>query len=114
MRKEVSQGIFLIPYSLFLKGFELVDYFLIFKALDLDIPLKSLLMFAPLAMLISEIPITFLGLGSREAAIVFFFSSFGSLEKLLAAGILISFSEYILPNVLSLLFLKPFLDRMTK
>lgn len=109
-----KNALFLLSYSLFLKGFEFLDYFLVFKALGLDIPLKPLLLFAPLAMLISEIPITFLGLGSREAAIVFFFSSFGSLEKLLAAGILISFSEYILPNVLSLLFLKPFLDRMTR
>lgn len=107
-------ALFLISYSLFLKGFELVDYFLVFKALGLDIPLKPLLMFAPLAMLISEIPITFLGLGSREAALIFFFSGFAPLERLLAAGILISFSEYLLPNLLSLLVLKPFLDKMTK
>lgn len=114
--KDLSfkNALFLLSYSLFLKGFELLDYFLVFKALGLDIPLRPLLVFTPLAMLISEIPISFLGLGSREAAIVFFFSSFGSLEKLLVAGILISFSEYLLPNILSLLFLKPFLDKMTK
>jgi uncharacterized membrane protein YbhN (UPF0104 family) len=109
-----KNALFLISYSLFLKGLELVDYFLIFKALGLEIPLKSLLTFTPLVMLISEIPITFLGLGSREAALVFFFSRFGSLERLLAAGILISFSEYLLPNLLSLLVLKPFLDKMMK
>lgn len=107
-------ALFLVSYSLLLKGMELVGYFLVFRALGLNVPLKPLLVFAPLAMLVSEIPVTFLGLGSREAALVFFFSSFGSPEKLLAAGILISFAEYILPNLLSLLALKPFLDKMTK
>lgn len=111
---DFKNALFLISYSLLLKGMELLGYFLVFKALGLNIPLKSLLTFAPLAMLISEIPVTFLGLGSREVALVFFFSSFGSKELLLAAGILISFAEYLLPNLLSLLALKPFLDKMTK
>lgn len=115
MRKlSLRNALPLISYSLFLKSFELLDYFLIFKALGLDVPLRSLLTFAPLVMLISEVPITFLGLGSREAALLFFFSGFAPLERLLAAGILISFSEYLLPNLLSLLVLKPFLDKMTR
>ena len=111
---HLKSATILILYSLLLKGFELLDYFLIFKALGLEIPLRAVILFAPLAILISEVPITFLGLGSREAAIVFFFSAFAPPEKLLAAGLLISFVEYILPNFLSLLLLKPFLDKMAK
>lgn len=115
MRKlSVRNALILISYSLFLKGFEVLNYFLVFKALGLDIPFKPLFLLVPLVMLVSEIPITFLGLGSREAAIIFFFSGFATPEKLLAAGILISFSEYIWPNLLSLLWIRPFFDRMTK
>ena len=111
---KLKTSLFLLLYSLFLKGLELLDYFLIFKALGLDIPFKPFLIFAPLSMLLSELPITFLGLGSREAALVFFFSSFAPPHLLLAAGLLISFSEYLLPNLLSLLLLKPFLDKILK
>ena len=111
---KIKTSLFLITYSLLLKGLELLDYFLVFKALGLDVPLKPLFLFVPLVMLVSEIPVTFLGLGTREAAIVLFFSPFGPLEKLLAVGILISFSEYLLPNFLSLLLTKRFLDKMTK
>jgi len=113
-RLNFKTTFFLFLYSAFYQLVELLDYYLIMKAFNIPVPFELILLFGSLTMLISEIPVTFLGLGSREAAILFFFSPFASLEKLLAAAILISFVEYILPNFLSLLWTKRFLDKMVK
>ncbi|MCD6093949.1 MAG: flippase-like domain-containing protein [Candidatus Omnitrophica bacterium] len=99
-------------YSLGLKFLELLNYYIILRAFNIIVPFKAILVFVPLAILVSELPITIAGLGIRESAVVLFFSQYGLAEELLGAGLLISFVEYILPNLICLSFTKPFLDKM--
>lgn len=91
---------------------ELIVFIVLFKAAGVNIPLYAILIFVPLVIIMGNIPITVSGLGVREAALVFFFHQFGSVERLLSGGMLISFVYFFLPFMLSLFFLKPFLGKV--
>ncbi len=110
--KNIKQLLLLIAYSTLLKGVEVLGYFLVFRALGIRVPPQALLTYIPLTMLIAEIPITFMGLGTREAALVYFLGSYAPASSLLAAGVLVSFTEYVLPNVVSLAWTRQFLNKL--
>ena len=65
-----------IGYSVLLQLFVIVINYFIAKGLSLPIPFFALFAYIPLITVISLIPITINGLGLREAAYIFFFSSF--------------------------------------
>lgn len=91
---------------------ELFAFSILFKAVGLNIPFCDIVVFVPLTILISNLPITISGLGTREAGIFFFFARFGSPESLLSVGILISFVNFFLPLILSLFFVRYFLKQI--
>jgi len=99
-------------YSFLMGFFELVCVYLIFQAMNISVPLFAMLIYVPLIILFSSIPITFLGLGIRESLIVFLFLKYASSEKLLAAGILYSFAESILPMLINLSFTPFFINKI--
>lgn len=97
----------------FLFGFfELVCVYLISKAINVDIPFFSILVYVPLIIVVSSIPVTFLGLGVRETTVVLLFLKYASSEKLLALGILYSFAEHILPLFIGLSLTSLFVNRI--
>ncbi len=49
---------------------------LIFRALDLDVPIAAVIAFAPAVLMLQVLPISFSGLGVREGALVLFLHSF--------------------------------------
>lgn len=104
----------LFLYSLFYVGSELISFFLICRALSINIPFLPILFFIPLVIIISKIPISVFGLGTREAAVVLFFRNYAIPEKLVSSGILLSFLEYILPLLISLIFIKKFLKNLVE
>ncbi len=62
---------------------------LIFRALDLDVPIAAVVAFAPAVLMLQVLPITFSGLGVREYALVQFLHSFHVSEAQAgAAGLL--------------------------
>lgn len=99
-------------YSLGFEGCKLLNTFLLFKALNIEIPYGAFFLFAPLSLLVASIPITFWGLGTREAVILLLFSSYATPEKLLGSSLLISFVNRLFPVLLGLFFMKPFLNRL--
>jgi glycosyltransferase 2 family protein len=62
-------------------------------------------------IIISMIPITIGGMGTRETAIIFFFADIASKTTLLAAGLLFSFFRNWLPSILGIPFLISFLSK---
>jgi hypothetical protein len=94
--------------------FELLNFKILSKAVGLVIPFSQILLLASLTILISNLPITIHGLGTREAAICLFFAPYGSSEKLLSLGITISVVEYFLPILVGLFLTKSFLVRLSK
>lgn len=101
-------------YSTFIQLSPLINAYILFKAFDIDVPFCSILLFMPIVVLVSSLPITLSGLGIRESTLLFLFSRYGPKETLLSVGILLSFVEYILPATLGLLSLRFFLERIQK
>jgi hypothetical protein len=99
----------LLAYSVFFQFSELITAYILFKAVGLSIPAYIIFIYIPVVVLLSNIPLTIAGLGTREAAIIFLFSKYGSQELLLTSAILISFIEHILPTAIGLIFLSPFI-----
>ncbi|MFC1631245.1 lysylphosphatidylglycerol synthase transmembrane domain-containing protein [Candidatus Omnitrophota bacterium] len=99
----------LIFYSIIFQFSEFLNTYILFKAVGLSVPFSSVLVFVPLILIINNLPITVLGLGTREALIVFLFAQYGPLPALLSAGMLVSLIEHILPVLVGLFFVKSFL-----
>ncbi len=111
-RIDSKKQSYFILYAFLIQLIVLANYYILSIALNLNIPFSRIILFFPLIVIISLVPITISGLGIRESLIILFFSEFASFQSLLSFGILISFVEYILPALVGLLFVKPFLSRI--
>jgi len=92
---------------------ELLNFKILSKAVGLTIPFSQILLFASLTILISNLPATIHGLGTREAAICLLFSSYATPEKLLSLGLTVSLVEYFFPVLIGLFFTKSFLKKLS-
>lgn len=99
--KKLFKNKNIFVYTLLYTLIELVTVYLLSISLSNPIPFNRILIFMPIIILVSNIPVTILGLGIREAGILFFFAGFGSPETLLSLGILYSFTEHIFPTIIS-------------
>ncbi len=105
-RKDIG---ILGAYSLLYQLSEFGNTYLLLKAVGVTLPLGALLVFVPVIMIINNLPITVLGLGTREAAMIFFFSRWGSPAALLSGSILVTLVEHILPVLAGFLFIHYFI-----
>jgi len=92
---------------------EIAMGYLIFRAVGVAVPFGTVFVGLALIVIISNIPITVAGLGTREAALVILFASYGTEPMLLTVGILISAIGYMLPVVIGIPLLGPFVRRLT-
>ena len=60
----------------------------------------------PIAIFIGMIPVTLGGMGTRDAAIIYLFSEFGTPSELLGVGILFSLIRYWFLSVIGVAFMK--------
>jgi uncharacterized protein (TIRG00374 family) len=67
---------------------------LFFYALGIDIPFIFTTANIPIAIFVGMIPVTLGGMGTRDAAIIYLFSEFGTPSELLGVGILFSIIRY--------------------
>ncbi len=104
----------LFGYSLGFEGAKAINYLLLFNACGITIPPEPALFFIPMVIMISSLPISVFGLGTRESAIIAFFSDYAPPAQLLSAGITISFVESIVPLIMGLFLMKPFLTRLVE
>lgn len=104
----IREKIILIVYSIIYQSSEFINTFILLKAVGITVPFLYLLVIIPVVMIINNLPVTILGLGTREASIVFFLSKFGTSAALLSGSILISFVEHILPVVAGIFFIQSF------
>ncbi len=93
---------------------ELAGSFCIFRALDVPVGLLDVYALTAAVIIASNLPLTIGGLGTREAATVLLFAPFASPEVLLAAGAAISAVGYILPAILGLAVVGPYLRRLAR
>jgi len=106
---SATEKVRLILYSVIYQFSEFINTYILFKAVGISVPFSSVCVLVPLIMIVNNLPITVLGLGTREALIIFLFGAFAASASLLGAGVLISLVEHVLPVVIGLLFIKSFL-----
>lgn len=89
LRREPRQIVPILGTALLFQLSQIVMFALIFRALDLPVPLAAAIGFAPAVLMLQVLPISFSGLGVREGALVLFLHSFGvSNAQAFAAGLL--------------------------
>lgn len=86
-----------------------LNYFIVLKAFNIQIPLTSVFFFVPLILFLESLPISVAGLGIREGAFILFFLDEASAGKLVASGIVASFVNGLIPVFLGLLFMSRFI-----
>lgn len=104
----------LISYSILIEGIILLEYYLLFRSLGVNASISTIILFIPIIILVSFIPITTSGFGVREASVVLLFSQYAPEEFLLSIGLLISFVDYVVPAIVGLFFIKSFLSKILK
>ncbi len=102
-RKAVMIG---IVYSLMVQTTIISINFFLSKGLSMDISFILLIAYIPLITIISLIPITINGLGMRESAYVFLFSSYGiAQEEALSLSLLFFAASVIASSVGGIVFI---------
>lgn len=76
-----------------------------YKAFHLGVPLGAVLAYLPVSIFIGLIPITVAGMGTRDAALIQFFTPYATATQSLGVGILYSVSAYWLPVLIGLFFI---------
>jgi len=100
-------------YSLLIQSGKFVTFYLINRSLGISLSAPSYLVVLPLSILVSTVPLTFLGMGIREYSLVGLIPLYDPAVPsalLLGSALLFSVVEYIFPALLGVFWLKPFFD----
>jgi len=92
--------------SLFIWFLHLVQIWMFTLAIKTTVPFLANLALSPLAILAGLLPLTFAGVGTRDAALVFFYAPYMSQPAGAALGGLCTL-RYVLPALLGLPFIGP-------
>jgi len=87
----------LLLYAAAAQAGELTMGYLILRAVGVSAPFGTVFVGLALIVVISNIPVTVLGFGTRELTVVYLFGGYGTQPELLAVGVLISAIGYIIP-----------------
>lgn len=71
-------------------------FYFITLSLDMNLPLSTLFIFTPLVFIAGNLPGTFMGIGTRETAVVVLLKGLAPAETLLAAGLLLTVIDKLL------------------
>ena len=99
--------------SIFVWYLHLLQIWMFVLALKGSIPVLQNLALAPLALLAGLLPLGFAGVGTRDAALIYFYGPFTGKEVAAALGVLCT-SRYILPALGGLPFLKGYYQAMAE
>ncbi len=103
---DVSRLLILSGGSICIWLLHLLQIWLFILALRGDVSFLTNLALSPLAILAGLLPLTFAGIGTRDAALIYFFAGFIDAETAAALGLLCT-SRYFIPALAGL----PFLNR---
>ena len=76
LRREPRQILPVLGTSLVFQMSQVAMFGLIFRALDLPVPIAAVVAFSPAVLMLQVLPISFSGLGLREGALVLFLHSY--------------------------------------
>lgn len=90
-----------IYYALFI-----VFFYAAFRAFHMEIPIITLLAYIPIILLVISLPIAPCGLGSTQAAMIYLFGEYGTIENIMALGLTYSTSIIVFRSLIGLVFAK--------
>jgi len=105
----LPQRLWYFGYSLLVEFNYVLDAWLVFMALGVNVPFAAVMAFSPLSVFIGTLPVGVAGFGTREAVFLFCFSPYGSPEAILGAALLFGTVEYVIPSLFGTLYLKDLL-----
>lgn len=103
-----SHAIAVIGLSILIWGAHLFQFWLFSQALHGNVPILQNAAFATLAILVGLLPFTFAGVGTRDAAIIFFYAPYLTAESAALLGILATL-RYVLPAIAGAPFVGDFI-----
>lgn len=86
-----------LPLAVLFTGLEVVNFWWILAVLGVEVGFGVVCLVIPLSYFVNNIPVTVLGIGMREGLILVLLGGVADSEVLLAAGILVTLFEYLLP-----------------
>lgn len=107
LKRDKRELITIISLSIFLWFLHIGQIYLFFLSLNSAVSPMVVLTYVPLSIFVGLIPISFAGIGTRDAALIYLFSPYESSSVMAGIGILCSF-RYFVPALFGL----PFLDRL--
>jgi uncharacterized protein (TIRG00374 family) len=109
----------IVVNSLFIWFLHLVQIWMFTVAIRWSVPFLANLALSPLAILAGLLPLTFAGVGTRDAALVFFYAKLAApgqhpymTEAAAAALGVLCTLRYVLPAILGLPFLGPAISQL--
>ena len=102
-KKKLFFKVFVI--SLFQWSLALLQTFVFFLMIKVDVSLYFTFALAPLAIFLGQLPITLGGMGTRDFAFINLFSDYGTETDLLSVGILFSAYRYWLLSLIGIPFM---------
>lgn len=103
----------IVSTSIFIWFLHLLQIWLFILALKAWTPFVTNLALSPLAILAGLLPLTFAGVGTRDAALIFFYQPYFNAQTGAALGLLCT-SRYLLPALIGLPFLGQMMGVMKK
>ncbi len=91
-------------YSLLIQFGKILTFYLINLSFGLDLPPEAYFVFLPLSVVISTVPISFLGIGLREGSLATLIPEFCPVSPaaVLGSALMFSVAEYVFPALLGL------------
>ena len=102
------RALWVVALSVLLWAGHLAQFWLFAHALDADVPFIDNMAFATLAILVGLLPFTMAGIGTRDAAIMFFYKPWLLPTQGALLGVLAT-TRYLIPALAGLPFLKDYL-----
>ena len=98
----------LCGYALLIQALEVSLFYFIFLSVGIKIPMAFILSGGALVVAVSVVPVAFLGIGVREAAVVTVFAAYAVPEILLSVGVLLTLIGHVMTRLLGLFFIPRF------
>ncbi len=108
LKKNPAHLLFIILTSIFLWFVHILQFYFIFLAFHSTVSLLNVFRLVPLAILVGLVPISMVGIGTRDSAMIYFFSPYEAVPKIVGIGVFATL-RYFVPGLLGLPFLNQYI-----
>jgi len=108
IKNDTKQLSFILALSVFLWFLHILQFYVIFLSFHSQVSLSQVFRLVPLAILVGLIPLTLAGVGTRDSALIYFFTPYEAAARVVGVGLFASL-RYFVPGILGLPFLNQYI-----